>query len=194
MNYKKYNDYELIYMVRENDDISKNVLFDKYLPVIKNMANNYYTKLKGYNCDYDDFFQEAMIAFNTALHTYDERKNSMFYSYVILCINRSLMTFCRNITSLKKNYLLQDFVDADISKIADKNSDIDIFVRQKEIESIIKDVILSLPLDVSSVFELKVNGFKYCEIAKLLDIPSSTVEFRCRKAMNKFRFFVSKLC
>ena len=62
MNYKKYNDYELIYMVRENDDISKNVLFDKYLPVIKNMANNYYTKLKGYNCDYDDFFQEAMIA------------------------------------------------------------------------------------------------------------------------------------
>jgi len=39
MNYKKINDYELLYMVRENDDYSKDLLYEKYLPIIKSLAN-----------------------------------------------------------------------------------------------------------------------------------------------------------
>ena len=37
MDYKDYNDYELIYMVRENDDSSYDILFQKYIPIIKRM-------------------------------------------------------------------------------------------------------------------------------------------------------------
>ena len=44
MNYKKYNDYELIYMIRENDNDSYDILYNKYLPVMKSIAFNYYNK------------------------------------------------------------------------------------------------------------------------------------------------------
>lgn len=44
MNYKKYNDYELIYMIRENDDSSQNILFEKYQPIIRKFANDFYMR------------------------------------------------------------------------------------------------------------------------------------------------------
>ena len=43
MNYKQ-NDYELIYMVRENDEVSQDLLYEKYLPIIKNLASEFYQK------------------------------------------------------------------------------------------------------------------------------------------------------
>ena len=42
MKYKQYNDYELIYMVRENDDSSRDILYQKYIPIIHHLANNFY--------------------------------------------------------------------------------------------------------------------------------------------------------
>ena len=71
MNYKNYNDYELIYMVREKDDYSEDILLKKYLPVIKSISSEYYLKYKNYCCEYDDFLQEAMIGFQKALVSYD---------------------------------------------------------------------------------------------------------------------------
>ena len=63
MNYKKYNDYELFYKVKECDEVSNGILLKKYLPIIKKIASDAY---KGYGCygyDYDDFLQEGYIGF-----------------------------------------------------------------------------------------------------------------------------------
>ena len=43
------------------------------------------------------------------------------------------------------------------------------------------EIINKLPIEYSSVLELKMNGFNYREISTLLDIPSSTVEYRIRR-------------
>ena len=54
-----------------------------------------------------------------------------------------------------------------------------------EIEKILKELIISLPFENSCIFELRLNGFSYREISILLDIPTSTVEFKNRSAKRK---------
>ena len=52
MDYKKYNDYELVYMVRENDDISQDILFKKYDPILRKIAGEYHSKFKSNGYEY----------------------------------------------------------------------------------------------------------------------------------------------
>ena len=103
MDYKKYNDYELVYHVRESDDDSKDVLFQKYEPILHKLAHEFYLKFSEYGYDYDDFYQEALISFYRSLSSYNEEKHSLFYSFVVLCVKRGLMSFCRNISTGCKN-------------------------------------------------------------------------------------------
>lgn len=93
MNYKSLNDYELIYMVRESDDSSRDILYEKYMPIISSVSSDYYLKYKDFGCDYDDFLQEAMIGFQKALVSYDENRDNLFYTFVIVCIHRRLLSF-----------------------------------------------------------------------------------------------------
>ena len=183
MNYKQYNDYELIYMVRENDESVNDLLLEKYTPIVRKLVSNYYEKFKNYGFDYDDFYQEAMIAFYRAVSTYDETKNCLFYTYAILCVNRSLMSFSRDISTTKRNGLVFEFVDLDDCQISDLRSDINLISDFGELESLIKKTIFELPFECSVVLELKLNGFKYKEIGELLELPRSTAEFRCRKGL-----------
>ena len=51
MNYKNYNDYELISMVRENDEFSYYSLFEKYKPIVKNISKEFYDRYSDYGYD-----------------------------------------------------------------------------------------------------------------------------------------------
>ena len=184
MDYKNINDYELIYMVKENDDDSLECLFNKYTPIIKSISNEYYQKYNSYGYDYDDFLQEANIAFYNAYLAFRESMDVLFYTFVTVCIRRRLLTFCRNITNNSKNISFNQTVDVERYDIVDDKADMDLFMRETEIEQLLHDYILNLPLNYSSVFELRLNGFGYKEISCLLDIPSSTVEYRFRHIKN----------
>lgn len=186
MDYKKYNDNELIYMVRENDEISTNILLNKYYPIILNISNEYYKKYNGYIYDFDDFYQEGLVSFYKALSTYNNTKDVLFYTYVVFCIRRSLSSFGK-LVNKKKNkdenidineleYAIEDVKTNPINR--------DSYI---ELENIVRDVIFSLPLESGSILELKTNGFTYKEIGKLLDIPISSVEFKSRRARKMLR-------
>ena len=172
MNYKQ-NDYELIYMVRENDEVSQDLLYEKYLPIIKNLASEFYQKYNSYGYDFDDFFQEALIAFQKSIINFNEEKETLFYTFTVLCIRRALLSFCRNISNKTKNVSNNNYVSIEEYD--------NIFLDQKaDIE-----LIISLPFENSCIFELRLNGFSYREISILLDIPTSTVEFKNRSAKRK---------
>ena len=187
MNYKNYNDYELIYMVRENDDYSKDILYKKYEPLIKKLASEYYNNFSNYGYTYDDFYQEALISFQRSLSLYDENQDSLLYSFVNLCIRRNLQSFCRNISNNKSNLFITNSIDIDNCSIKDVSSEISNHIDYLEFQSICKKVIYDLPILSSAILELRLNGFTYREIGVLLDIPSSSVEFRSRKGRNLLR-------
>ena len=194
MNYKTINDYELLYMVRENDDNSQDILFEKYLPIIKSIAYEYYQKFKNYGYDYEDFVQEATIAFQKSVISYDESKDALFYTFTVICMRRNLLTFCRNISNTNKNTSINNFVDLDSCVIVDQASYIDSLFEDRERESLVRKLIIDLPFENSCIFELRFNGFSYREIGLLLSLPSSTVEFKNRVAKKKLKHLLKKYC
>ena len=181
MNYKLYNDYELIYMVRESDDISRDILYEKYKPIMMNIVSDYYNKFSDYGYDYDDFLQEAYISFQKALRFYDDSKSCLFYTFAIMCIKRGLLSFCRKISCERRNLSSYNLVDIDNCIIVDNNVDINNSIIYNDFENKLKGLMLDFSFDISNVFELRINGFTYSEIGTILDIPLSTVNFRCRK-------------
>jgi RNA polymerase sigma factor (sigma-70 family) len=191
MNYKNYNDYELISMVRESDSFSRDIMYEKYQPVLVSICKEYYQKFKNYGYDFEDFLQEANVLFEKALINYSDNKDCLFYTFVNICVRRGLSTFCRNISNSKiKIYYI------DISKYDFKEEKVDVnrMVDEYGLECEISRILYNYPLEFSAIFELKLNGFNYIEISNLLDIPCSTVEYRVRKIRKDFhKYYCQKI-
>jgi RNA polymerase sigma factor (sigma-70 family) len=189
MDYKKYNDNELIYMVQENDEVSSGILLKKYAPILMNISKRYYDRSIGCGYELEDFYQEALASFYKAITTYDSSLDVLFYSFVVLCVNRSLSSYTRKIFSHRNKSL--DTNNLDINEydycIEDIRENPNIRESYKGLENIVRDVIFSLPMESGAILELKINGFTYKEIGVLLDIPMSSVEFRSRRARNILR-------
>ena len=188
MNYSNYNDYELIYMVRENNEDSEDLLINKYIPIIMNISNYYYDRYSNYGYDRDDFIQEGYFGFLKAIKKYDEKKNALFYTFLVLCLHRTLITFCNRISNSKKNIngiYLDSIDDVDV---ADKTCDTEqYFLYRNNIDDIWK-IIYRKPIEYISVFELRWNHFTYDEISKLLDISHrkvSTMYKNCIKSIQE---------
>lgn len=188
MNYRQANDYELIYMVRENDEGSQDILYEKYYPIVKNIANEFYQKYKNYGYDYDDFVQEGLIAFQKSIINYNENRNTLFYTFTTLCVRRALLTFSRNIARPKKCLVASNYVSVDEYErvLSDIKSDIDLISNEQDLEKVTKKFLFNLSFDVGCIFELRLNGFSYREISNILEIPISTVEFRNRSGKKSF--------
>ncbi len=193
MDYKKYNDYELIYMIRENDEESNRILLNKYKPIIITIANKYFKNNTNNAYDFDDYYQEALLSFYNALEKYDSKKDALFYTFVTICIERGLKSFSTRISSIKKNIYKDYIAIDDISyMLEDKEKDIEYINRFREIENIYKSIIYSAPLESGAILELKYNGFSYREISILLEIPISSLEFKIRKYKRLLKQKLSK--
>ena len=143
----KYNDYELISMVQENDEFSYGTLFQKYLPIIKKIASNYYHNYKNYGCDYDDFLQEGYIAFQNAVKNYDEARDTLFFTFVTLCINRALQSFCRKFYTDKSNCNYDNFVNCDDISLIDDCVDVEKTILYVEVWDELWRKIYQFPFD-----------------------------------------------
>ena len=170
MNYKLYNDYELIYRIRENDEDSYDVLFQKYSPIIKRIAMDYYKSYSTYGYELDDFIQEGYVAFQKALTKYNPERDVLFYTFVILCLHRSLISFCHTISNDKKNISNNYFIPIDDTFISDGiNYEEDYFLRLDRYRSI-WNIVYDSSFEGTCIFELRWNHFKFNEISRLLDI------------------------
>ncbi|MBR2828618.1 MAG: sigma-70 family RNA polymerase sigma factor [Bacilli bacterium] len=187
MKYNNYNDYELIYMVRENDDNSSDILYQKYYPIIHNLANSFYQLNKYYGYDFEDFLQEANLAFYKALSSYNEKEDTLFYTFVVICIRRKLLSFSKKIANKKNNYSSLDCISIEEVELEDVQSNFDMLIEKNEIDNIIHDFLYSLPFDSACIFELKMNGYTYREMSILLDAPISSLEFKHRTSNEKLK-------
>lgn len=185
MKYKDINDYEIIYMIRENDsEDAEKVIYDKYLPLIKDLANKYFAKLKNI-CEFDDLIQEGYIGLGSALQSYSDKYNALFYTFASICIERQIKNYCRRMLN-KKSESLNNYVSLDEDEgvscfIEDSSMKPDRLLENCESIKYMKDFKNSLDIKYSTVFELRYNGFTYKEIAQLLDITLSTVDGRLSK-------------
>ncbi|NUM30755.1 MAG: RNA polymerase sigma factor [Bacteroidetes bacterium] len=152
------------------------------------LINNETTTLKNYALiltknieDANDLVQETMLKAFTYRNKFACGTNLKGWLYIIMknsFINNYRRLIKRNtvIDSSDNLYLIEN------SNITDINKGEANFLK-KDIDSAIN----LLPEDLRLTFSLNVDGFKYHEIAEMLDIPIGTVKTRIFVAKRKLR-------
>ena len=201
MKYKQYNDYELVYEIRENSEDAYNILITKYTTLIHKIAYEYFRKYKSFKVEYEDLIQEGHVGLYQALNDYDER-SCLFYTYATICIKREIerfiKTFIRN-----KHMVLNNAIS--FSTPLDTNGELlleDYISIGRDVEDIVigdmnYNSIMNLKYDMSfemaAVFELKANKFTILEISVLLDMPRRKVERYLLKIKKMIKAHLKKI-
>lgn len=194
MDYKNLNDYELLYYVSDSEE-NTNIIVQKYEPIIKKMALDFYQTNKNIGLEYDDFYQEAYIGFLSGLNFFDERKNVLFYTFVVVCIKRQLQNLIREHSSLRKK-VLNDSVSFNnnynddltfIELFGSDKMEPSLMAEERELMSIFEKFLYQFKAPQICIWQLFINGYCQREIAKLLEISEQTVSNTVCQIRKKMR-------
>ncbi len=198
-NYRDINDYELIYLVEEKNDYALEILFDKYQPIIHNMARMYHRSLKKYGVEFDDIYQEACLAFEKAVRYYQADNQTLFYTFVCISIRSKLANYARGMTA-QKNLAFSGALSLS-TPINEEGLFVEDCIENKKslqpedesegayLRNLLKNFTWELNLIQGQIFELKYHGFDNKEIASLMELTPKDVSnhiYRIRQRLKKF--------
>ena len=186
-----YNDYELVYLVKEESEEAVSLIMDKYEPIIKSMASYYIRNNNDIKLEYDDLLQEGRLGLIQAIRSFDEDKNVIFYTFALLCIKRKMINHIKY-SKCVKNYPLYSSYEFDDTMLNPNNLiyKIDDELDYRYLEEKITIFKNNLSFSDSLIFELKLNSFSYNEISILLDIDKKKVDNRLLYIRKKLKIFL----
>ena len=200
MNYDDVNDYEILSIVSDNEQATE-TLFNKYKPLIVGIAKKIYTTNQVTGFDLNDLIQEGMIAFSTAINTFDEKKDTTFFTYAKTCIERRLYSLIKSASRYKyqllnESYYVEDLVNnskdlENLLKDSTSNPEYQI-IDNENTKELMKNIQKTLTNLESAVFELKISGFNYKEIADILDKDSKSIDNAISRIKIKVNNFLNK--
>ena len=197
MDYKKYNDYELIYEVREQNEEAYNMIIKKYSMLIRKIADEYYKANKNNKVDYEDIVQEGYFGLLQALDNYKEDDKTLFYTYATICIRREMERLLKahnrqKNLSMNKAISLYKTInhneDATLEDVIASKDNVEEYVMSEINTKKLMDFKYELPDEMSLIYELRYNKFNNDEISILLDMPKKKVE----KLVNNIKREVKK--
>ncbi len=194
MDYKEYNDEELLSYIREQNEEANELMFKKYKPLIKNIAQKHY-RYNNRGLELSDLIQEGMIALSYAIVSYKSDKDASFYTYAKTCIERRIISIMVGTTRLKNKYLNESLpIESDNEKVDLLNfiSDDSFnpltlildYEKEQEVYELAKKILTTLEFQV---FELKLSGFDYKEIADILEVDSKIVDNALQRIRKKLK-------
>jgi len=203
MEYKDLNDYEILYLIEENNDDAIDILYSKYSPVVKKYAYSYYKSLKNKGANLEDLEQEAYLGLISAINNFDSEKEVLFYTYACICIQSKLYNYSRQFSTLKRDAQhhavsydqVIDQLDITYLDVLENKKDHPVKLLEN---AYFNDFIIkfkhSLSFSQSCIFELRANGFSYQEIGDLLSFSKRTVSSSLVRIKQKLkqRLFILK--
>lgn len=187
----EYNDYELIYMIKEDEEAFR-VLLNKYEPIFRKLSYSFVKVYKHKGLDVEDLMQQCRITFCIVLDKFDYNKDILFYSYLLLCLKRMIISKTKRVINIPDCYNYMEVENYDNLDIFESNIDISSFYDEYEFSTNIINFKHSLSFLEAQIFELRYNGFSYKDIASLLEINVKKVDntlLRIRKKMEKSLLF-----
>ncbi len=184
--YNNENDYELLYLIEEENEEAKEIFFEKYKPIVEMKANKFYSTYNNNGYELNDLIQEGMLALNKAIKDYKDEKDVKFNTFANVCIERQMLSFIRSVNRQKHQLLNNSIsIDAqnsngmslyDMLNDNEANNPEKSFVsieEQKDLKNKMKEYLTERE---SEVFDLRFEGFSYQEIASLLNISVKSVD------------------
>lgn len=198
MNYRDFNDNELIAYIKEDNEELNNIIFEKYRPLIVGASSRMFNYCKNSGLELNDLIQEGMLGLNQALNSFDTARDITFYTYAKTCIERKIVSLVVSSRRLKHKILnesisIEVYNDNDevvnLEKLlsdSSTNPETIMFDNEQNNELIEKIKSHLTPLE-QQVFELKINNFNYNEIAEILDKDSKSIDNALQRIKNKIK-------
>ena len=139
MNYKDFNDFELLDNIYSLNEDANEILLYKYRPLIVNVAKKMIKYCSG-GVDLNDLIQEGMLGLNEAINAFREDKDTNFGTYAKLCIERKMISIVKSTRTYKNKILnesvsLEDELELNHEKfLADNTSDPFSMISENEYE------------------------------------------------------------
>ncbi len=197
MEFREYNDDELVYMIKEDSIEAKDILFEKYSYLIDIIIKKYTRAIYALGIDMKDIHQEAFIGFTTGLNTYDKNKDSSLKTFISLCVERKIQNIIKK-ASTNKNRLMVDTVSLEkddvedtvslMSVLGDENSNpLAKIIDAEKINELQLKIRESLSDSEFEVYSLLVYGLTYMEIASILEKEPKQVDNSIQRIRSKVR-------
>lgn len=201
MNYRDYNDNELLLYISENNEEASSIMFEKYTPLIITIANKMYKYCPNTGLEISDLIQEGMLGLNSAIHSYNEEKDNVFYTFARKCIERKMISLMVAANRQKHRLLneslsLNDTLDNDIFELEEHlgdnsyNPEYRLFEHETE-EELINGFKKNLTELEEEVFLLKIGGLNYKEIAEVLDKDLKAIDNALQRIKIKLKKYLN---
>lgn len=105
MNYTEYTDDELIQHIHEGNEDATEYLLKKYSPLVKKSIRTLYL----IGADTEDLSQEGMIGLFKAIQNYKSERDTSFYTYAKICIDRQIYSAIKA-SNRKKHSPLNSYI------------------------------------------------------------------------------------
>ena len=186
-------------MIKENSEDAYSLMIDKYMPIIKRIADDYLKQYANLNMDREELIQEGIMGLINAINSFVERKNCIFYTYAILLIRREMMKHIRT-CSRGKNLILtlsksiyDDVYENELffeDTLYRKQDLVEEEVLSNYYDSLLYYFKYKLDNNNSLIYELKINNFSNGEIAKLLSLSYKKVDNNWRLIKKKLLVYL----
>lgn len=203
MKYQEYNDNELLAYIAEQNEDATQIMYQKYEPLIEKIARQLYHYTQNSGLEISDLVQEGMLGLNSAIENFRESKDTLFYTYATNCIRRRMISLLVGSTRIKHKILNESIsFESSDSDGNFKNLEYLLGDNKKNPETILlndeykEELITLMKQQLTSfeiqVFELKINGFDYKEIAELLDKDLKSIDNALQRIKSKLKKFLMK--
>lgn len=191
MEYQGLNDYELLNYVAENIEEANDIIVDKYRPLVISICNKMAKYINNCGIDRNDLIQEGMLGLTNAICYFKDQKEATFYTYATTCIKRKVISAIVTANRQKHKILNESisYDDPDLTNdkfLKDSNYDpLQIITNSDSKDNIEGRIKAKLTPLETQVFELMLSGFKYKEIADILDKDIKSIDNAIQRIRHK---------
>lgn len=193
MNYKDFNDYELLDHIYSCNEDANEIMIYKYRPLTISLAKKLIKYCNG-GIDLNDLIQEGLVGLNEAINSFRDDKETNFGTYAKLCIERRMYSLVKSTRTYKNKILnesisLEDEEETNIDRfLVDNTTNPSEMVEENDYqEKILIELNKQLTDLEKQVFELKKNYFSYKEIAEILDKDPKVIDNTIQRIKTKLK-------
>ncbi|MGM9881388.1 MAG: sigma-70 family RNA polymerase sigma factor [Bacilli bacterium] len=180
-----YNDYELLYLAKENNEEAIDILYSKYQKLLYMKAFKYSSS----DLTLEDYLNEAKLSLYEAIQNYKD--STSFSTYLNKCLDNALLNYRKSL-SRNKNKLLNEAIS-----INDEKNDMTVVFKDKkynpeellfmdyDYHTLRKKIIDKLTWKEELVFTLKEQNYTSREISEITDNNLKTVYNIIKRIQNK---------
>ena len=178
---------------QKNPDKQLNPDFDQtvkdFIPILKKRASFF----SGYGAEFDELFQEGLVALYHAYSNYDESKSVLFKTYAVHCINNRMISYIRK--TIKPSHENNSFISVtneELENILSKEMSFEddpqqIFVNNESFEKSRNQFFSVLSEYEKNIFTLYLSGYSCIAIAEKISVPYKSVDNALQRIKRKLR-------